>query len=106
MVIIARHFSLLNARLLDVCCFDTLIELQAPTKQHRYSVIRDIIAPQSFKNQEVKLLALAQLTEYFLSKDLYALTQDSRINGQIQDFASKFEQVVTDYKRAVFPESM
>ena len=27
MVIIARHFSLVNARLLDVCCFDTLIEL-------------------------------------------------------------------------------
>ena len=32
MVIIARHFSLVNARLLDVCCFDTLIELQPPTK--------------------------------------------------------------------------
>ena len=27
MVLIARHFSLVNARLLDVCCFDTLIEL-------------------------------------------------------------------------------
>ena len=25
--IISRHFSLVNERLLDVCCFDTLIEL-------------------------------------------------------------------------------
>ena len=35
MVIVARHFSLVNARLLDVCCFDTLIELHPPTKQQR-----------------------------------------------------------------------
>ena len=27
MGIVARHFSLVNERLLDVCCFDTLIEL-------------------------------------------------------------------------------
>lgn len=27
MVIVARHFSLVNGKLLDVCCFDTLIEL-------------------------------------------------------------------------------
>ena len=27
MMIIARHFTLVNAKLLDVCCFDTLIEL-------------------------------------------------------------------------------
>lgn len=27
MIIIARHFTLVNAKLLDVCCFDTLIEL-------------------------------------------------------------------------------
>ena len=76
MVIVARHFSLVNARLLDICCFDTLIELQPPTKQQRYEVIRDLIAPEAFQNQEVKLLAMAQLPEYFLAKDLFKLATD------------------------------
>ena len=107
MVIIARHFSLVNARLLDICCFDTLIELQPPTKQQRYEVIRDLIAPEAFQSQEVKLLAMAQLTEYFLAKDLFNLATD-RVLLQSDDTFSQelFEQVVTAYKQAVFPESM
>mmetsp|Transcript_3830 Transcript_3830/g.5119 ORF Transcript_3830/g.5119 Transcript_3830/m.5119 type:complete len:171 (+) Transcript_3830:909-1421(+) len=79
--IIARHFSLVNDRLLDVCCFDNLIELQAPTKQERYLAIKDIIAPESFASQEVKLLTMAQQTEYFLAKDLYALAQDPALTS-------------------------
>ena len=48
MVVIARHFSLVNTRLLDVGCFDNLIELQPPTKEQRLEVIRDLIAPAGF----------------------------------------------------------
>ena len=54
MVAIARHFSLVNASLLDVGCFDNLIELQPPTKEQRYSVIRDLVAPADFQSKEVK----------------------------------------------------
>ena len=50
MAIVARHFSLVNGKLLDVCCFDTLIELQPPTKQQRYDVVKDYLAPASFQS--------------------------------------------------------
>ena len=39
-VILARHFSLVNSQLLDVGYFDNLIEMQPPTKEQRYKVIR------------------------------------------------------------------
>ena len=54
---------------------------------------------------------MAQQTEYFLAKDLYALSQDSRLSQRSQaqseeGFSKNFEQAVIDYKRAVFPDSM
>ena len=48
LVAVARHFSQINTRLLDVGCFDNLIELQPPTKEQRLEIIRDLIAPASF----------------------------------------------------------
>jgi hypothetical protein len=43
--IVARHFSLVNSRLLDIGYFDNLIELSPPTKEQRYDVIKSTIAP-------------------------------------------------------------
>ena len=60
MVTIARHYTLVNSRLLEVGYFDNLIELQPPTKEQRYTVIRDLIAPSDFQSKEVKLLAMSQ----------------------------------------------
>ena len=106
MVIVARHFTLVNARLLDVCCFDTLIELQPPTKHQRYAIIRDFIAPTTFQSQEIKLLAMAQQTEYFMAKDLVNLAEDQSLSNPCTDFAEMFCMAVTDYKKAVFPVTM
>ena len=101
-VIIARHFSLVNSQLLDVGYFDNLIEMQPPTKEQRYIVIRDMIAPSDFQSKEVKLLAMSQQTEYFLTKDLYYLTtqKSSLLNAE---FETQFEQTVKQYKMNVFP---
>lgn len=37
----------------------------------RREVIKDVMAPDSLKSQEVTLLDLALQTEYFASKDLF-----------------------------------
>ena len=45
---IVRHFMSLNVKLLDIGLFDSMIELQAPTKEQRYKLIKDLIAPVDF----------------------------------------------------------
>lgn len=42
---ISRHYMSLNSKLLDVGLFDTMLEMQAPSKELRYSLIKDIFAP-------------------------------------------------------------
>ncbi len=56
---IARHYMSLNTKLLDVGIFDTMFEMQAPSKEQRYALVRDIIAPDSFKTKEIHLQKLA-----------------------------------------------
>lgn len=42
--LVARHYSLVNQRLLDIGYFDTLVELQPPTKEQRYAFVKNQIA--------------------------------------------------------------
>lgn len=41
---IARHFMGINTKMLDIGMFDTLIEMQAPSKDQRYQIVRELIA--------------------------------------------------------------
>lgn len=73
---IARHYMSVNLRLLDVGIMDSLVEMQPPSKELRYQVIKDVIAPQELKNKEIYLQKLSQLTEYFVAKDMTALFKE------------------------------
>ena len=42
----ARHYMSLNVKMLDICMFDTLVEMQAPSKEQRYLVIKELIADE------------------------------------------------------------
>jgi len=79
--IIARHFSQINSRLLQIGTFDTLIELQAPSKEQRYELLKTEIAVH-LASKELQLQKMAQQTEYFLAKDLFYLWE----NRDHQDF--------------------
>jgi ATP-dependent 26S proteasome regulatory subunit len=79
--IIARHFSQINSRLLQIGTFDTLIELQAPSKEQRYELLKTEIAAH-LASKELQLQKMAQQTEYFLAKDLFYLWE----NRDHQDF--------------------
>ena len=64
-MLVTRHFSLISPKLLDIGYFDNLVEINAPTKEQRYAVIKNFIAPiidlksnASIQNQEVKLQAM------------------------------------------------
>ena len=52
---VARHFMGVNTRLLDVGTFDRLVEMQAPAKETRYSLLRDNIVPQELRGKELYL---------------------------------------------------
>jgi hypothetical protein len=56
---VARHYMSLNTHLLDVGVMDSLIEMQPPSKEARYSLLRDVIAPQELRNKEIYLQKLA-----------------------------------------------
>ena len=60
------------------------------------------MAPLDFQSKEVKLLAMAQQTEYFLAKDLYFLTKQ-KMEAPEKEFETQFEHVVKEYKMNVFP---
>lgn len=60
--LVTRHYSLINQRLLEIGYFDTLIEVQAPTKEQRYSFVKNQLAPlvdskasSSLSTKEIKL---------------------------------------------------
>jgi SpoVK/Ycf46/Vps4 family AAA+-type ATPase len=50
---LARHYMSINAKLLDVGLFDTMFEMQAPSKEARYALIKDVIAPESMQTKEI-----------------------------------------------------
>lgn len=56
---VTRHFMSLNTKLLDVGLFDTMVEMQPPSKEIRYALIRDVIAPESMRTKEIQLQKLA-----------------------------------------------
>ena len=43
----------LNSRLLDIGYFDTMLEIQAPTKEQRYQLIKDLVAPEQYQGKEI-----------------------------------------------------
>jgi hypothetical protein len=46
-------------KLLDVGIMDTVIEMQAPAKEARYALIRDVIVPEEMRSKEIQMQKLA-----------------------------------------------
>ena len=73
---VVRHYmQSLSMKLLDVGCFDTMVEMQAPSKEARYDIIRDLIVPEDMRTKELQLQRLAQMTEYFVAKDIVEIAR-------------------------------
>jgi ATP-dependent 26S proteasome regulatory subunit len=70
-ILTTRHFSLVNQRLLQLCAFDKVIEMKAPSQQQRYHFIKQEIASADLCSKEVTLQRMSHQTEYFLAKDLF-----------------------------------
>jgi hypothetical protein len=45
---VSRHYMNMNTKILDIGCFDTLIEMMAPSKVQRYDAIKDYMTPEQF----------------------------------------------------------
>lgn len=45
MIGVIRHYMSLNSKLLDIGYFDQMIEIQAPSKEQRYTLIKELVAP-------------------------------------------------------------
>jgi AAA+ superfamily predicted ATPase len=57
---IVRHYmQSLAMRLLDVGCFDTMVEMQAPSKEARYQIIREVVGSEELRTKEVQMQRLA-----------------------------------------------
>lgn len=57
---IVRHYmQSLAMKLLDVGCFDTMVEMQAPSKEARYQIIKDIVVSEEMRSKEVQMQRLA-----------------------------------------------
>jgi len=54
-ILTTRHFSLVNPRLLQLCAFDKVIEMKAPSQQQRYQLIKQEIASVELFSKEVTL---------------------------------------------------
>ena len=73
---IVRHYmQSLNMKLMDVGAFDTMVEMQAPAKETRYAIIRDVIVQEEMRTKELQLQRLAQMTEYFMAKDIVEIAK-------------------------------
>lgn len=73
---IVRHYmQSLSMKLLDVGCFDTMVEMQAPSKEARYQIIKDVVVSEELRTKEVQMQRLAQLTEYFNGRDLVEIAK-------------------------------
>ena len=57
---IVRHYmQSLAMKLLDVGCFDTMVEMQAPSKEARYQIIKDVIVSEEMRSKEEQMQRLA-----------------------------------------------
>ena len=73
---IVRHYmQSLAMKLLDVGCFDTMVEMQAPSKEARYQIIKDVVVGEEMRTKEVQMQRLAQMTEYFNGRDLVEIAK-------------------------------
>ncbi len=51
---VVRHYmQSLSMKLLDVGCFDTMVEMQAPAKELRQQIIRDVVAGEGLRGKEL-----------------------------------------------------
>lgn len=56
---IARHYMSLNTKMLDIGIMDTLVEMQAPGKEARYGVVKELIADEGHRGREVWMQKVA-----------------------------------------------
>jgi AAA+ superfamily predicted ATPase len=79
---IVRHYmQSLAMRLLDVGCFDTMVEMQVPSKEARYQIIREVVGSEELRTKEVQMQRLAQMTEYFNGRDLVEIAKRTMDRG-------------------------
>ncbi len=52
---ICRHYMGLNIKMLDVGMFDTMFEMVPPSKDLRYSLIKEMIVSEHMKSKEIQL---------------------------------------------------
>lgn len=99
-----RHYmQSLSMKLLDVGCFDTMVEMHAPAKEARYQVIRDVIVGEGLRSKEVQMQRLAQMTEYFNGRDLDEIAK--RVIEGGMDSEKEIEETIMHYKAQCFPSS-
>lgn len=74
-ILVARHYSEIDQRLFEVGFVDSVEEIKAPGKEQRAQALKKIAELQSLKGlKDIDLQKLAQLTEYFLARDMDALS--------------------------------
>jgi SpoVK/Ycf46/Vps4 family AAA+-type ATPase len=83
--------------------FDTMVEMQAPSKELRYKIVKELIADEAHRGREVWMQKIAQMTEYFLVKDLVAIVNQAVEMDQWEN--SKVEEHIDRHKRTYFPQS-
>eukprot|EP00347_Sterkiella_histriomuscorum_P013019 403366324 len=111
---IVRHYMSLNSKLLEVGCFDQMLEMQPPSKEQRYTLIKDLLAPSQYQGKEIVLQKQAQMTEYFMAKDIALSFRDiiqemeqqqiHAVDGQ-PNYEKVFEESITQYKSSCFPQT-
>lgn len=104
---ISRHYMSLNAKLLDIGLFDTMVEITPPNKEARYALIKELLAPEQFLAKEILLQKMAQMSEYFTAKDLAVCFKEVQeaMSHDGEDFEKVFDQKVMAYKAACFPQT-
>ena len=102
---IVRHYmQSLSMKLLDVGCFDTMVEMQAPAKELRQQIIRDVVAGEGLRGKELQMQRLAQMTEYFTARDLVEVAKRV-MQGGYEDSEKDIENIILSYKAQCFPSS-
>jgi len=71
---VARHFSSVNQRLFEIGYMDQVLEMKTPVKEQRYALIKQVLTAENVRVQDIKVQKLAQLTEYYLCRDLFSLS--------------------------------
>jgi ATP-dependent 26S proteasome regulatory subunit len=99
---VTRHYMSLNVKILDIGLFDTLVEMQAPNKEQRYQIVREMVADEKHRGREVWMQRVAQMMEYFMVRDIVEIVkQVDRHQGACEGV----EGWVQKHKEAYFPAS-